>query len=422
MPSIAERIYAANRGRIPHLLEKKYVALSESPFRFFRGTAHLFYEDWSFHLPHLTVPNVWSCADVHLENFGSYKGNNRLVYFDLNDFDEAVLAPCVMDLARFATSIHLAANALRLRTSAISELVALALLSYSQTLAQGKAQYIERDTALGMVRTLLKTVQKRTRREFLDKRTEKRKGKRRFFLDGTRYEAASQTERDNVQAALHLVETEIRKGYSSPEARALEIINDNIIDVRFFDFTILDVAHRIAGTGSLGVERYAVLIEGKGSPDSNYILDLKEATTTAATPALGRVNGLVQPIWENEAERSVRIQERIQAATPALLHTARMGDKSYILRELQPAQDKLNLTEQWNGNMALLQGFIATAAQVLAWAHLRGSGREGSACADEIMDFGAAREKWQQALTDYAREYAARVHEDWQAFRGERAH
>jgi folate-binding protein YgfZ len=26
-----------------------------------------------------------------LENFGAFKGNNRLVYFDLNDFDESVL-------------------------------------------------------------------------------------------------------------------------------------------------------------------------------------------------------------------------------------------------------------------------------------------------------------------------------------------
>ena len=32
---------------------------------------------------------------------------------------------------------------------------------------------------------------------------------------------------------------------------------------------MLDVARRIAGTGSLGVERYAILVEGKGSPDIN---------------------------------------------------------------------------------------------------------------------------------------------------------
>jgi len=37
------------------------------------------------------------------------------------------------------------------------------------------------------------------------------------------------------------------------------------------------VARRIAGTGSLGVERYVLLIEGKGSPDGNYLLDLKQA-------------------------------------------------------------------------------------------------------------------------------------------------
>ena len=42
-------------------------------------------------LPH--SPVCWICGDLHIENFGSYKGDNRLVYFDLNDFDESILAP-----------------------------------------------------------------------------------------------------------------------------------------------------------------------------------------------------------------------------------------------------------------------------------------------------------------------------------------
>jgi len=31
---------------------------------------------------------------------GTYKGDNRLVYFDINDFDEAVLAACTFDVTR----------------------------------------------------------------------------------------------------------------------------------------------------------------------------------------------------------------------------------------------------------------------------------------------------------------------------------
>ena len=82
--------------------------MRRSPFRFFRGTAHLFYDDWPASSPLDKSPLTWACGDLHLENFGSYKGENGLAYFDINDFDEAALAPASRDLARFATSTLLA--------------------------------------------------------------------------------------------------------------------------------------------------------------------------------------------------------------------------------------------------------------------------------------------------------------------------
>ena len=68
--------------------------MRKSAFAFLRATCHLFYEDLPKSPLLRKVPPVWACGDLHLENFGSYKGDNRLVYFDLNDFDEALLAPC----------------------------------------------------------------------------------------------------------------------------------------------------------------------------------------------------------------------------------------------------------------------------------------------------------------------------------------
>jgi uncharacterized protein (DUF2252 family) len=43
-------------------------------------------------------------------------------------------------------------------------------------------------------------------------------------------------------------------------------------------FKVLDIARRIAGTGSLGVARFVILVQGKGSPEGNYLLDLKYAS------------------------------------------------------------------------------------------------------------------------------------------------
>ena len=95
--TISQRIKAFNTPLFPKMVQRKYQLLAEDPFRFYRGTNHLFYEDLkkSGTLP--PSPSVWLCGDLHLENFGSYKGDNRLVYFDLSDFDEGILGPALWE-------------------------------------------------------------------------------------------------------------------------------------------------------------------------------------------------------------------------------------------------------------------------------------------------------------------------------------
>ncbi len=85
---IAQRIFRYNAGRDAQLVERKYARIAADPFAFLRGTCHLFYEDWHGGRALDAAPNAWICGDLHLENLGSYKGDNRLAYFDLNDFDE----------------------------------------------------------------------------------------------------------------------------------------------------------------------------------------------------------------------------------------------------------------------------------------------------------------------------------------------
>jgi hypothetical protein len=46
-----------------------------------------------------------------------------------------------------------------------------------------------------------------------------------------------------------------------------------------------------------------------------------------------------------------------------------------------------------------------------ASAHLRSSGRQGSANADELIAFGLEKD-WQEAIMDYAIDYAHQVNKD----------
>ena len=105
-------IQAFNSGRDPSILVKKYAKMRADMVTFFRGTCHLFYRDLHQDSSLNSAPLVWICGDLHLENFGTYKGENRQIYFGINDFDESVLAPCTWDIARLLTSIFLTGDSL----------------------------------------------------------------------------------------------------------------------------------------------------------------------------------------------------------------------------------------------------------------------------------------------------------------------
>ena len=179
-----------NAGRDPERLQMKYQAMRADPFVFLRGTCHLFYE----RLPRLSTlnasPQAWVCGDLHLENFGSYKGDNRLVYFDINDFDEAALAPVSWDLVRFLTSVLVGADGLRASRADALALCQGFIDAYAEVLVRGKARWAERETTQGLVRELFDGLRGRQRAEFLDKRTEwQGKGnekKRVLRVDGTK--------------------------------------------------------------------------------------------------------------------------------------------------------------------------------------------------------------------------------------------
>ncbi len=96
MPSRADplkQIAAFNRGRNPELLALKYRKMAATPFGYFRGTNPLFHADWPGAAWLERMPAVWLNGDLHIENFGTYRGDNRLVYFDIGDFDDGALGP-----------------------------------------------------------------------------------------------------------------------------------------------------------------------------------------------------------------------------------------------------------------------------------------------------------------------------------------
>ena len=151
--------------------------MADNEFTFFRATCHLFYEDLAKRAPLKHSPIVWVCGDLHLENFGSYRASNGLVYFDINDFDEALLAPASWDLARFLCSIGMAANLWKYSSKEAEELMLVALKAYTRQLSEGKAYAIERETSPSLIQEFFAMAERQKEKELIKARVDQKKEK-----------------------------------------------------------------------------------------------------------------------------------------------------------------------------------------------------------------------------------------------------
>ncbi len=387
---VLDRILRYNAGRDPERLALKLEAMRAAPFPFFRATAHLFYQATDLLAPVARAPAVWSSGDVHLENFGCYKADNRLAYFDLNDFDEAGLAPLTWDLVRLLASAHLGGGPRDLGP-AERQAVARAMLNYYvEQLREGKVRWIERGTAEGPIRQLLRQAKRRTRRALLANRTEGSGRRRRFRLQPGRHHPPLEAETKQIEALM----AGIGRAHRAPKF-----------------YRVLDVVRRVAGMASLGIPRFAILVEGRGSPNNNYLLDLKAAIPST----LAEASPVRQPRWKDDAERVVTIEGWAQAVSPALITPVRWRGRPLVLRELQPTADRLRAA-QWRLRGAELDHLLRAVAGVLAWSHLRAAGRRGADGIDRLVAFGEERH-WQRPVLAAARAMARRTLEEWREFR-----
>ena len=390
MPSIYERLTAFNKNRLPDMVKLKYKTMSANPFSFFRGTCHLFYEDLAKDNTLPQSPLTWICGDLHLENFGSFKGDDHQVYFDLNDFDEALLAPAAWEVVRMVTSIFVGFDSLGLKEEEATAIAQKYLTTYLSTLKKGKAISIDPRTADGIVCTFLTKVEKRKQKDLLKKYAVEKKRGPIFLYDGDRH--------------LEIKDSALKKELNS-------LINGWIKTGCYadFEYKVLDSIFRVAGTGSIGVKRYLFLLESKAVKNKFLFVDMKQAFESSVQPYLS----VKQSIWGSEAERVIAIKERMQNVSPALLGTAIFKNEPYVLQQMQPTDDKINfeLIKDRYKDLGLV---IDDMAKLTASTQLRSSGRQGSAIADELIAF-AQIVQWQKIL-NYALKYSKSVNKDYEEF------
>lgn len=390
MRTVIDRIDKYNAPFLEEMVKLKYQLISENIYSFYRGTCHLYYEDLAKEKKIPFSPLVWICGDLHMENFGSFRGDNRLVYFDLNDFDEAVLAPASWELMRFITSVFIAFEAMGIEEAKAYNMAKLFLKTYSATLAKGKPNYLEPRTSKGIVCDFLSAAKSRKRKKLLVKRTLKIKGKRYLKITDK-----------------HLPLTKkLRKQLCALITDWIENHHDSL-----YNYEVLDVVFRVAGLGSLGLKRYLFLLKSTNIKEKYLLVDMKQAKPSSLEKQLK----VKQPDWESPAARVIEVQKRMQNIPPALLSMLIFDGEPYVIQEMQPARDGIRLIDIKDRYRDIYQ-VVDDMAMLTASAQLRSSGRQRSASADELILFGQS-EGWQDAILEHAFKYTQQVKSDYLEFR-----
>jgi uncharacterized protein (DUF2252 family) len=305
------------------LFQHKCERMASSPFDFLRGSAPLFYAALRKAPRLATGPegDGWLAGDLHLENFGVYRPQaladdikSAAVAFDVNDFDDAFVGPQRLDVLRLLTSTVLAARTWGLPALAVREAIEVTLDGVLAGRSGGTA-----GRAPEAVRALLDRAAARTRKELLDGRTELTAEGRRF-VRGERYRPLSEALRRRAVKAF---------------AEYVRTLPDAVRGQHADAWRVADVAFRVAGTGSLGVQRIAVLVAGKGGVDGGWIFDMKEEdepsgaafATGHAGPGAGRV---------------LKAMRKCLASPPRMAGSTELEGKSLLVRRLMPQEDRLS--------------------------------------------------------------------------------
>jgi uncharacterized protein (DUF2252 family) len=348
----------AKTARFPWLLDRKIQRMSASPLAFLRGAAPLFYQMLAARPELARGPggDGWLTGDQHLENFGAYRpaGSGRhgkhasdgeMATFNLNDFDDAIVGPLRFDVLRLTTSLILGGRELGADGATVLDLSYGLLDAYvGNAFGKGRTPAAPRPVA-----ALIGQVVNRSRDELLEGRTVVRNGKRRF-VRGERYRDLPGSVTSKVPAAFARYLSTVDPS-ERPDERDIEIV---------------DTALRIAGTGSLGSLRVAVLVRKKGDREGGWLFDMKEQGTPSAATLLGKP----------KLDPSTRVVTAARACLerPArMIGTTKLNGLSMFTRRLAPQEDKLDLSRIAHGDLSALATYLGA---LLGAAHRRGAGKK----------------------------------------------
>ncbi len=349
-PDPVDLLRRATADRIPELVPIRFGRMLASPFGFLRGAAPLWAADVS-RLPASGIA-VQISGDAHVRNLGAYAAPDGHLVFDVNDFDETVVAPWEWDLKRLAASVVLAGREAGDREARCVEAVRTLVRSYREALGRFAqmpvlelARHEIRRAPAGPVASILRKAERATPLVNLGKLTVPAGGSRRFASRPPLLTRVPERTAARVLGAL--------AAYRATLTPARQPILDA--------YRPADVAFKVVGTGSVGVRDYAILLFSNG-PGDPLFLQMKEETASAYARVLkGSRPG-------HEGRRVAEGQHRLQSEVDPFVGWTTLGGRDFLVRQL--ADHKAGVTTGELRGEALSQ-YAAVAGEIFAKAHAR---------------------------------------------------
>jgi len=326
------------------------VKMARSTQAYVRGSTVKFYE-WLDSTPPSTLPEgpaIWICGDCHVGNLGPVADAKGDVAIEIRDLDQTVIGNPAHDLIRIGLSLAMSALDSGLPGVITVKMVEQLMLGYEQvfTKAGNLVTKMEKPAA---VKIAMKHALQRSWKQLANARIG---GSSPTIPLGKHFWPLTNAEHTAISGLFEGEDIEELKAAFHPNGGGAPI-------------KVIDAAYWKKGCSSLGLLRYAVLIElEKKAPHGHdlYLVDIKEAVKTAAP----HVAGAKMP-----CDNAIRVVHGARQLAPYLgnrMVATRMLDRPVFLRELLPQDLKLEI-EQLTCNDAMIAARFL--GMVVGTAHAR---------------------------------------------------
>jgi uncharacterized protein (DUF2252 family) len=389
--------------RIPGLIPLRYERMSESPFKFFRGSAIIQARDLAN--SRVSGINVQACGDCHLMNFGGYATPERTLVFDINDLDETFPGPWEWDVKRLGASLVLAARDRSFSKRIATDVVRAAAASYRERMSDFAEQSVlgtwyarvtlddllesfhKNKDLVNRLKTKAAEAGSRTSEAAFPKLSEVVNGRRRI--------------KDNPPVIYHFRENvrdfeKLQQAFWEGYKKSLQEDRREL----FNRYKWQDGAIKVVGVGSVGTRCYVSLF--LADEDDPLFLQVKEAGRSVLESPQGKSR------FAHQGLRVVKGLRLMQASSDIFLGWGSSPRHDYYVRQFR---DMKVAAEPETFTPSILEAYAVMCGWALARAHAKAGD------APMIAGYLGSKDTFDEALVKHSAAYADQAERDFAVFK-----